>query len=166
MSNSSPLIALATLGLLRILTRHKLYVAQAGKTELITGKALRYPQAVVLEEALSKGDIEVKTPVDSGLVSRLTGTGRLSAADAETLALAKEMGAQPIIDDFEARKAAEALNLKPLTTLHILLSAVAEGVVGLQEAQEAFSKLATDLYLSPDVLLAFDEALERIGRES
>jgi len=118
-SDTSPLRALESLGLLDLLT--KLY-----------GQVL-IPPAV--EAELSKGNafpklpwLKVVAPGDRARVEELQ--ARLGPGESEAIALALELGAEVLIDERAGRSAAVQLGLETTGVLGVLLEAKSRGHVG------------------------------------
>jgi predicted nucleic acid-binding protein len=121
-SDSGPMIALASIGQLDLL--HRLF------GEIVVPPAVR---AEVLDEtsttALSAAEwIKLQPPQDNLAVQFLRDD--FGAGESEAIVLAKEIGADWILlDDLMARRKAQAIGLNMVGTLGLLLMAKASGYI-------------------------------------
>ena len=126
-SNTGPLIALATIGQFDLL--RKLF------GEILIPPAVR---AEILDEntvdAVTAADwIIVRTAQDEIAVQLLS--GELDAGESEAIVLARELKADPLlIDDRSARHRANIIELSTIGTLGVLLLAKTEGLVPVLES--------------------------------
>lgn len=124
--NTSPLQYLHQLGLLHLLPAlaGKIVIPPAVAEELAAGKSagIDVPEVGGLEW------ITMRRPVSAPALPLVTDLG---PGESQVLALALEMpGAVVIVDDFLARRTAEALHIPLTGTMGILLAAKRAGLIG------------------------------------
>ncbi|MGC9444930.1 MAG: DUF3368 domain-containing protein [Candidatus Methanospirareceae archaeon] len=142
-SNSSPLIALAKIGMLGIL-REDLVIPQAVFAEL-TESAKEY--ADEFDTWCKERVIEVKDPRAVEYLELMLGKG-----EAEAIALAEELKTNIVlIDDLKARKIAKLRGLNVIGTLGILLDAKDRGIIVeirplLEELMKKRIRISKELY--------------------
>jgi predicted nucleic acid-binding protein len=125
-SNTGPLIALATIGQLDLL--RKLF------GEILIPPAVR---AEILDEntvnAVAAADWIMVRPAQDEIAVQLL-RGELDAGESEAIVLARELNADLLlIDDRSARRRATAIELSTIGTLGALLLAKTEGLVPVLE---------------------------------
>lgn len=121
--NTTPLIALAGIGQLDLLPRvvGEIHVAEAVVAECAAGGLIRVPDLRALPW------IQVVAVNDATLPGLLLS---LDLGERDTLALAKQLGAERvIIDERIGRNMAEWLGLAVVGTLGVLLKAKAQGLI-------------------------------------
>lgn len=118
--NSSPIITLAKIGRLDLLLApdRTLIIPSAVAQEILNG-----PQADPGRRAIEAGFGGELTPIE---VPSAIGEWGLGRGESAVLALAARSGATAIIDDRDARRAANALGVPLLGTLGVILRARAE----------------------------------------
>ena len=118
--DSTPLIYILKVslsGFLRELCEAKLITASVYE-ELLRGEALGKPEATVLRELVEENVINVQDPKDVGFVLRIVKLAAekerspLHRAEADVLALAKELGGLAISDDHVARSVARLVGVE------------------------------------------------------
>ena len=124
--NTSPLQYLHQLGLLHLLPAlaGKVIIPPAVADELAVGRraGIDVPEVELLEW------IEVRQPASVAVLPLVTDLG---PGESQVLALALEMpGTAVIVDDFLARRTAEALHIHLTGTLGILLAAKRASLIG------------------------------------
>ena len=142
--NSTPLIYLTKAGLGKVLEELKKekVTSSVVKKEIVDeGKRKSVPDAFVLEKLFENGVFKVCAPKDKIFVSRLMETRGLHIADAEVLALTKELKGTAVIDDEVARKTAKVYGIDYVGTPYILLQAVRDGLVSKSEAKLALNEM-------------------------
>ena len=142
--NSTPLIYLTKIGLSRILEelkKEKITSFIVKKEIVDEGKQKSVPDAFVLEKLFENGVFKVCSPKDKMFVSRLMETRGLHVADAEVLALTKELKGIAVIDDEVARKTAKIYGIDYVGTPYVLLQAVRDGLVSSGEAKMALNDM-------------------------
>lgn len=156
-SNTSPIIALAKIGRLKLL--RDLYgtvlVSPYVKVESVEkGKELGAADALEIEKAIDEGWIKVVelTPKQSKSIQRLVAEARIGLGEAGALVLAKEKKIITIIDDKEARAIAKSWNLNYTSTIMVLYEAFVKRLISYDELVEDLAKLARVMWISPDVI--------------
>jgi predicted nucleic acid-binding protein len=149
-SNTSPISNLAFIERLDLLREQfgKILIPAAVGREL---KALSNPRAkTAVEAALSQGWLEVRAAESIPLIQLLE--ANLHVGESEAIALAVEVGASwTLLDEREARAAAQRMNLKITGVLGILLRAKQQGqIASLRPEMERLRKEA-HFFISPDL---------------
>lgn len=156
-SNSSPLIALAKTGRLRLLKEiyDRVAIGPEVHFEVVdAGKRVGAPEVRLVETALEEGWVwRVRlTPAESRLTARILKGARLHAGEAQTIALARSRNWMALLDDKEARAVAEALGVDYLGTAGVLVEASLREVLDYEALAEALRDLGRTLWLSPEVI--------------
>jgi predicted nucleic acid-binding protein len=149
-SNTSPISNLAVIEQLDLLRGQfqKILIPEAVNREL---KALSNPRAkAAIESALAEGWLEVCAVASLPLVRLLS--VNLHEGESEAIALAVEVNASCILlDEREARAAAQRMNLNITGVLGVLLRAKKQGdVIILRLAMEQLRKEA-HFFIAPDL---------------
>ncbi len=116
------------------------YVPQGVYDELLKGEILGRPEATKIRELVEEGKLTVKKPVDNSFVRRLIRIAAegerkpLHSAEAEALALAKELRGIVISDDRVARSTAKLVGAELHGTGYLIGRMCREGHVSKQEA--------------------------------
>ena len=133
------------------------------KKEIVDeGKRKSVPDAFVLEKLFENGVFKICAPKDKIFVSLLMETRGLHVADAEVLALAKELKGTAVIDDEVARKTAKVFGIDYVGTPYILLQAVCYGLVSKDEAKRALNEMISlGWRCNVETYVKISEALER-----
>jgi hypothetical protein len=155
-SNTSPISNLALIERLDLLREQfgKILIPEAVAREL---KALSNPRAkAAVEAALSQGWLEVRTAGSIPLIRLLD--VNLHEGESEAIALAVNVTASwTLLDEREARAAAQRMNLKITGVLGILLRAKRQGQIAtLRPEMERLHK-ETHFFISPDLERQFLE---------
>jgi|SRR5437867_2664976 len=158
-SDSSPLISLAAISSLDLLQSlfRIVVIPDAVYQEVAAGKGK--PGA---REMANADWIVARTVANEAEVGRLMASERLGRGEAETIALAKELRANPVIlDDHQARQAARRHRLPVLGTLGLLVAAKRAGLVS--EIRTRLQALVAEgAYIHPrlyrEILQHVDEA--------
>ena len=137
-SNASPLIYLAKVGKLELLKIFgEICVPEEVKVEVVDrGKALGKQDSYAIEKAIKEGWIKVLKiePVDILI--------KLHPGEIAVLSLAKKLGVKEVlVDEKPARFAAKLLNIKPRGTVFVLLKALKEGLIDLDEFVDTLSEM-------------------------
>lgn len=137
-SNSTPLIYLAKIGRLDLLKElfGEVLIPKEVYAEVVEkGKALGLKDAYVVEAAVTQGWIKVVVadPVEMPI--------ELDKGEEEALSLAKQHKATVLIDETSARSAARLLDLTPRGTIFVLLLALKEKKIVLDEFMQALNEL-------------------------
>jgi predicted nucleic acid-binding protein len=163
--NSTPLIYLTKAGLSKVLEELKKekVTSSVVKKEIVDkGKRKSIPDAFVLEKLFENGVFKICAPKDKIFVSRLMETRGLHVADAEVLALAKELRGTAVIDDEVARKTAKVYGINYVGTPYILLQSLRDGLVSKDEAKMALNEMISlGWRCSVETYVKISEAFER-----
>ena len=156
-ADASALIALAKIGRLPLL--HVLYqtiiIGPVLEEEVVTeGRRQSARGMASIEQALAQGWLRVValTPAERRHAAALRSNNRLDAGEADALSIAKARNIRVIVDDKEARHAAETLGLSYLGTIGVLLEARQERCLELGDFEGAIVDLTAILWLSPGVV--------------
>jgi predicted nucleic acid-binding protein len=140
--DTTPLIYVIKVSLAEFLSRLRdpKILPQSVYDELLRGESLGKPEASMIRELVENAVVKVTRPADTSLVRRLI---RLTAederkplhgAEAEALALAKELGGIVISDDHAARSAARIVHVELHGTGYLLGRMYQEGQISKEEA--------------------------------
>ena len=163
-SNASPLIYLAKVGKLELLKIFgEIYIPEEVKVEVVDrGKALGEQDVYVVEQAIKEGWIKVlKTePIEIPI--------KLHPGEIAVLSLAKKLGVREIlVDEKPARFAAKLLNLKPRGTVFVLLKALKDGMIYLDEFIDTLSKMIRQGFrLKEEVVVEAIKEAKRIASQN
>jgi len=105
------------------------------------GKKLGAPDAFIVEQMIKESIIKVKEPKEVELIDRLMRISNLHGAEAQVLALAKEMDGTAIIDEGIARQIARIYNIEAHGTVYLLLRLVYRGRLSRDEARKAIERM-------------------------
>jgi predicted nucleic acid-binding protein len=121
-SNTSPIIALAKIGRLKLLKElyQKVMISPFVKVESVDkGKELGAPDALIIEKAIQEGWVKIVklTQKQNLRAQKLVRETRIGPGEASALVLAKDKGLITILDDKEARAIAKSWGLKYMERL-------------------------------------------------
>ena len=142
--NSTPLIYLAKVGLFPLLKDlpQELLTTPGVKMEVVDrGKEKAAKDALIIENAIQKGTLKIRRPVDKVLLRTLSGIPELHPTDAEVLTLAKEIKGVAVIGDRVAREAARIYGIEHGGTVFVLALFIARGLVTKGEARTALEDM-------------------------
>jgi len=105
------------------------------------GKELGAADAFAVEELIQGGIVEVTTLKEKGLMERLLKISDLHPAEAEVLALAKEMDGTAVTDEGIARQVARVYGIRAHGTAYLLMRLVHLGMIPRGEAKRAVDKM-------------------------
>ena len=114
---------------------------KAVKEVVDKGKKLGAPDAFIVEQMIKESIIKVKEPKEAELIDRLMRISNLHGAEAQVLALAKEMDGTAIIDEGIARQIARIYNIEAHGTVYLLLRLVYRGRLSRDEAKKAIERM-------------------------
>lgn len=146
-SNASPLIYLARLSKLNLLKEifNQIQMPPEVKLETIDrGKAKKYPDAYVIEEALTEQWLITHTLTKKNIerskaLVEMTG---IDLGEAQVLLLAKQKNeTEVLIDQSSVRKVARNLGLVPRGTIFVILTAIRKHILTKENAKEMLAKL-------------------------
>lgn len=156
-SNTSPIIALAKIGRLKMLK--DLYgtvvISRFVKVESVDrGKELGATDALEIERAIKEGWIKVAdlTRRQKQTVQRLVSETRVGLGEAETLTIARDEKIPIILDDKEARAIAKSWDLELMSTVMVLYEAFIKDLISYDELVEDLAKLTRVMWISTDVI--------------
>jgi len=142
--NATPLIYITRIGLSRILEElkdEKLTSPHVKREVVDEGKRKGVSDAIVLQKMFKNNVFKlVETKSENSLTSLLETRG-LHVADAEVLAIAKELGGIAVIDDEVARKTAKTYGIAYVGTPYILMRAVFQGLITKERAKQAINEM-------------------------
>jgi predicted nucleic acid-binding protein len=164
--NSTPLIYIAKAGLSGIfegLHEEKLTSPHVKIEVVDEGRHRGVPDAIILEGLFLNGVFKVVEPKDEGLLESLSRTRGLHVADAEVLAIAKELGGMAIVDDEVARKTAKIYGISHAGTPYILMRAVLQGLIAKDGAKRALKEMVSSGWrCSIETYAGIMETMERL----
>jgi predicted nucleic acid-binding protein len=165
-SNSTVLIYLSKIGkldLLKNLFQDVLIPAEVFNEVVINGKERNYPDAFVVEKAVTDGWIKVKK---IQVIDGLEEFG-IDPGEAQSISLAKTLGIPVLIDQTHARTAAKAIGLKPNGTIFVLFAALRKKLMTHEEYYELLEELVkAGFRMSDDVYLAALRMGRRINNKN
>ncbi len=161
-SNSTPLICLARLNRLHLLKEFfvEVCIPEEVYREVVTrGKEEKYPDALLVEEAVKEGWVIVKKAVE---MKRLEEYG-IDKGEVEAISLALNLKCSEIlVDQSHARFVAEVMGLVPKGTIFVLLKALRNGIFSFDDYLKDMETLVkTGFRMSDDVYI---EAV-RLGKK-
>jgi len=159
--DAAPLLALSTAGFLPKITSLGVRVVIADEVrEEVTGeqRGSATPEQLLLRQMLREGRIEVRRVRNRAMLDRTLENPRLSAADAASLCLAREIGGRLAADDRDLRTAARAIGVPLVGSLYLLGLAVNRRLLTPREAVDTVERMiASGWYCSPSLLKAFSD---------
>ena len=163
--DAGPLLALAKLGLMRIL--HQLYnqvlVPSAVYEEaVLQGLAKGYPDAYVIRDAVLRGELTVISLTDQVLLDNVN---KLPLGRGEKQVIHLGLTVTPtwvLIDDQLARKAASRFGLHVKGTVGIIVSAYRQERMTLEEVEFAFQTMRerADIWIAAPLIQRVWKALK------
>ena len=143
-SNSTPLICLAKLNRLHLLKEFfvEVWIPEEVYREVVTGgKEEKYPDALLVEEAVKEGWVIVKKAAE---MNRLEEYG-IDKGEVEAISLALNLKCSEIlVDQSHARFVAEVMGLVPKGTIFVLLKALKNGVFSFDDYLKDLETLVKD----------------------
>jgi len=167
-SNSTPLIYLSKLNHLWLLRElfDDILVPNLVFEEVLRGKKLGFQDAGTVERAEKEGWINVRELTEEQSLAcenLIDSFPQLSKADSSAIILAKNEEDIVCIDDSVAVKASEALGVKHIGTLGIILKGVKEGLIGTEEVEEMVLSLPDyGFHISHGLINEFVKRLKEI----
>ena len=160
-SNASPLIYLAKAGKLELLKIFgEVYIPEEVKIEVVDkGKTLGKQDSYVIGKAIKDGWIKVVKTEPSKIPIKL------HPGEVAVLSLAKKLKVKEVlVDDKAARAAAKLLNLKPRGTVFVLLKALKEGLIDLDNFIDTLSEMIRQGFrLKEEVIVEVIKEARRIA---
>ena len=147
--DTTPLIYIVRASLTEALQKlsNAKFLCQSVYEELMVGEAQGKPEAAVIRELVNGNAIAIAQPRNPSLVSRLIkiaaeGENKpLHRAEAEALAIAKELGGVLIADDQVARSTARLVQVESHGTGYLLGRMFQEGQVSKEEAVKKVTEM-------------------------
>ncbi|MEM3088092.1 MAG: hypothetical protein QXP20_03150, partial [Candidatus Bathyarchaeia archaeon] len=145
-SDAGPLIHLAQINKLYLVKKlfNQVIITPNVKQEAVDeGIKLGHPDAKIIGKAMEEGWIMVeKFPKSLASVSkRLATDEKISLADAETLPLARDKGAEVLVDEKALSNLARMFGLKTWNTLTVLLESLSMGYIEISDIESAIKEL-------------------------
>jgi len=140
-SDASPLICLAKVGKLYLLRElfGKVVIEEEVKRETIErGKEEGAPDALVIEDAVKDGWIEVEK------VEEVKSFSGIHKGEGNTILLAKKHECLALIDEEDGREVGRAMGLKVRGSLHVLKKAVEKGLMSKDGAMRTVDEMIGD----------------------
>lgn len=160
-SDASPLINMAKAGKLNLLRElfGKVLIEEEVKRETIDrGKEEGAPDALVIEDALKEGWIEVDK-----INEEKSFTG-IHKGEGNSILLAKKHKCLVLIDEEDAREVARAMGLKVRGSLYVLKKAVERGLISKDDAIRTLDEMIEDSFrISTRIYMKFLEGLKNRG---
>lgn len=142
--NSTPLIYLAKINILHLLEKlpEKLVAPRSVHEEVIVrGKRRGMPDAILVEKIVDRGVIELRTARDKKFLRTLLEISGLHEADAEVLALARELRGTAILDDEKARAVADVNEISNRGTAYLLLRLRKRGLLTGKDVRQKIDEM-------------------------
>lgn len=168
-SNATPLIYMARLGKIYLLKEifARVQIPPEVRVETVDrGKAKGYPDAYVIDRALSEGWIVTDSLTEDGMrrsvaLAQMTGIDR---GEAQVIILAKEKGEKLVlIDQADAREVARQLGLSPRGTIYVIIVAVRRRLIARREARQMLGDLIEEnFYISAKIYRDALKAIEEL----
>ena len=169
-SNSSPLIWLAKINRLSLLRLLFGEVAIPGKVEMETASG-QSADSLSIKEAVEEGWVKVseeeeEEEEEEGLASALAKVSGIHLGEAEAILLTRRLDARLLVDERGASATAQVFGVRSMGTVGVLLLALAEKQLTLDEFEECLDLLiATGFWLTVDVYKrAMEEARSLAGK--
>ncbi len=153
--DATPIIYFAKIGKLNLILRScKAYITREVYRETVE-RGEGKPDAMVVSEAIERGELNVYDLHDRSLVDALQKHPEIHMGEAETLAAAKELNAVAIVDEAEARAVSKIYGISTRTgTLFLLFRLLSLGQINGGECEDTLDKLVeSGLYVDPHVLI-------------
>ena len=157
-SNAGPLIHLSRAGLLDLLEGlfAEIYVPGAVWEEVVErGEMSGKPDALLV-----KGSKWIRRVGDPGEIESIAERAGLHRGEASAILLAKSMGVPVLLDDSGARRFAQGLGLAVIGSVGVIIRAVKEGLLELEDGLKGLERLAEVMWLSVDVYEEARKAIE------
>lgn len=156
-SNTSPIIALAKIGRLKLLKDlyETVFLSPWVKVESVDkGKDLGAPDALEIERAVDEGWVKVieLTKRQNETMQRLVSESRIGLGEAGALAIAEDKKMAVILDDKEARALAKSWGLELTSTVMVLYEAYVKNLTSYDDLVEDLAKLSRVMWISTEVI--------------
>jgi len=168
-SNSSPVIALAKIGRLKLLK--DLYgtvlITPFVKVESVDkGKELGASDALEIEKAIDEGWIRVTELArrQNQTMQRLVDEAKIGLGEAGALTRARNKKIPVVLDDKEARALAKSWDLEYTSTVMVLFEAFVKNLITYDELIDDLAKLARVMWISTDVITDVIKRAKKVVR--
>lgn len=142
--NSTPLIYLAKINILHLLEKlpENLVAPHSVHEEVvIKGRKKGVPDAILVEKIVGRGVIELRAARDKKFLRTLLEIPGLHEADAEVLALARELKGTAILDDEKARAVADVNDIPNRGTAYLLLRLRKRGLLTGKDVRQKIDEM-------------------------
>jgi predicted nucleic acid-binding protein len=142
--DATPIIYLCKIGLSRIfgdLPEEKYTIPKVVEEVIDKGKILGAPDALVAEELIQRAIIRVREPARAGFLALLSTLPNLHEAEAQVLALAKELEGIAIVDESWAREVSRLYNIEAHGTAYLLLRLMYRGRLSTNQVRDAIDDM-------------------------
>jgi len=165
-SNSSPLIWLAKINRLPILKSLFVEVIIPEKVYIETSSG-QFADSILIKKAIDEGWIKVSNEKNDE-ASALVEVSGIHQGEAEAILLARKLGVELVIDEREASATAQVFGVRSIGTVGVLLLALAEDHLTLNEFEECLDLLITSgFWLTVDVYKrAMEEARSMVDERN
>ena len=165
-SNSSPLIWLAKINRLSILKSlfREVVIPEKVHNETSSGHSA---DSILIKKAVEEGWIKVSKEKNDE-ASALAEVSGIHLGEAEAILLARKLGVELVVDEREASVTAQVFGVRSIGTVGVLLLALAENHLTLNEFEECLDLLITSgFWLTVDVYKrALEEARSTVGERN
>jgi len=138
--DATPIIYLCKTGRSRIfedLPEKKYTTLKVVEEVIDKGKILGAPDAFIADELIQRSIIKVREPARSSFLALLSTLPHLHEAEAQVLALARELGGVAIIDESLAREVSRLYNVEAHGTAYLLLRLMYRGRLSRKQVRDA-----------------------------
>lgn len=142
--NATPLIYLCKIGFSSVFTdfSEEKYTTPKVVEEVVDrGKSLGAPDAFIVEQLVKQSIVKIREPKNTEFINQLLKISNLHKAEAEVLALTRELNGIAIIDEGIARQVARIYNIQSHGTVYLLLRLVYRGKLSKKQARKAVDKM-------------------------
>ena len=164
--DATPLIYLAKTGLIAKLEKlegKKIIPKSVFEEVVIKGMQKSVTDAKILEEAVNDKIFEIKEAADKSFLKKLAKNSSIDIADAEVLAIAKELNGIAIMDDSDAKKLANIAGINAKGTAFLLFRLLKKGLITKNEFRDKFNQIVeSGWYCSVDFYAIVMDELDKI----
>lgn len=144
--NATPFIYLCRIGFSQAFTEfsEEKYTTPKVVEEVVDkGKNLAAPDAFIVEQMIKQLIIKVREPKNREFINQLLKISNLHEAEAQVLALAKELDGIAVIDESIARQVARIYNIEAHGTIYLLLRLVYREKLSKKKVRKAVDKMVS-----------------------